>query len=242
MKRKSLYLFAGVAVAGVIAVVSVMVVRGHGANGSSGANSTRDGGVPSGASPAKVAQQVGSGSGALEGIAVHGHWTIEVRGTDGALVERREFENALTQVGAFELVAILSRSRGLPAWGIRLHTNLVDTGPCDTVLDGIGQDCVIMEASAGPGLTNVTNATVFKTLTVSPAALAQPLTLQGTAIATTNGPIDEVESLMCESIPPSVDPTACNSGPDKFTAKALVAPISVSTGQQILVTVAITFS
>jgi hypothetical protein len=248
MKRKSLYVLGGLMAAGVIAVVSVMVVRGHDASRSGGGSAARDGGVPSGASPAQVAQQVGSGSGAQEGIAVHGHWTIEVRGTDGALVQHREFENALTPPGQQNLVSILSRNRGLPAWGIRLlGPALVDSGPCDTITnDGIANNCVIVEASAGPGLTGLSGSTVFNTLTVSPpigGAIGSDLTLQGTAIAKTNATINEVDSLICTFAggAPSVNPSVCNST-DEFTSKVLNAPIPVSTGQQILVTVVISFS
>ena len=40
-----------------------------------------------------------------EGIKVHGHWTIEVRGPDGRLVERRQFENALVPATGANSVA-----------------------------------------------------------------------------------------------------------------------------------------
>src|SRR2546423_15522419 len=43
------------------------------------------------------------GRGQQEGIKVHGHWTIEVRNPDGTLVTHREFENALTSLGAYSL-------------------------------------------------------------------------------------------------------------------------------------------
>jgi len=43
------------------------------------------------------------GGGMLEGIKVHGHWVIEVRNPDGRLVQRRDFENSLTSVGAQNL-------------------------------------------------------------------------------------------------------------------------------------------
>jgi len=36
-----------------------------------------------------------SSRGPLEGITVHGHWTIVVRNADGSIVSRQEFENAL---------------------------------------------------------------------------------------------------------------------------------------------------
>ena len=43
------------------------------------------------------------GEGMHEGIKVHGHWVIEVRNPDGRLVQRRDFENSLTSVGAQNL-------------------------------------------------------------------------------------------------------------------------------------------
>src|SRR3989442_5421961 len=50
-----------------------------------------------------------SKGGQVEGIKVHGHWTIEVRNPDGTLVTRREFENGL--VGASGLAQILARQK-----------------------------------------------------------------------------------------------------------------------------------
>jgi hypothetical protein len=59
-------------------------------------------------SPSDQASQAAPSSGPREGIHVHGHWVIEVRNPDSTLVDRREFENALTENGKKMLVALLN--------------------------------------------------------------------------------------------------------------------------------------
>ena len=240
MSKKVLF-GLGVALVGAATVVVVAASGVYSSGGTPRTVAQRDS-APATQKAVSASQPADAPGATSEGIAVHGHWTIEVRNTDGALVQRREFENALTSAGRMYLTGTLSRSAGVPAWGILLHANLPDSGPCDTVLDTFGADCVIVEASGSGGISLWPNATLFNTLTISPTALGSPtLTLKGTAIATTNGTIDEVSSLMCVSSPPSFDPTVCNNS-NQFTTKALATPVSVSTGQQILVTVTIDFS
>ncbi len=243
--KKVLFGSGGVALIGAVVALVVIAVAGVYSSGSTSRTATQQDGAPAGAGAVNASQPGDAPGATSEGIAVHGHWTIEVHDTDGALVERREFENAITLFGRKSLAAILSRNAGPPAWGILLHTNIPDTGPCDTVLDAVGADCVIVEASGSGGLSTWPNGIFFKTLTISPAPATfglATLTLQGTAIAKTNGAIDVVKSLICISFTPlSVDPTTCNNS-DEFTAKALATPVSLSTGQQVLVTVTIDFS
>ena len=101
---------------------------------------------------------------------------------------------------------------------------------------------MILETSAGPGLTGWPNAAQFTTLTLLPAAFGgQEVTLTGTANALADGSITAVSSLMCVSYPPSLDPSVCNNG-QAATTKTLATPVALSTGQQIYVTVSITFS
>ncbi len=110
------------------------------------------------ATPPPVAQSAppagqSTPKGPHEGIAVHGHWTIEVRNPDGSLVRRVEFENSLdpgfTWVdgaltfdiagGATYLNALMTGQAGPPAgsWAMLLTGdtglgNLADTStaPC----------------------------------------------------------------------------------------------------------------
>ena len=107
---------------------------------------------PSGAAPS---------GGASQGIKVHGHWTIEVRNQDGSLVSRSEFENALAPDrgvgGGATLLAQILGSKQVPGtWGIRFHSNGVNTvfGPCQGgVTPPNGFPCGPSEAS---GLTVTT--------------------------------------------------------------------------------------
>src|SRR2546428_3795116 len=57
----------------------------------------------------KASARAESKGGQVEGIKVHGHWTIDVRNPDGKLVMHREFENALTAHGGGALFQLLGR-------------------------------------------------------------------------------------------------------------------------------------
>ena len=77
--------------------------------------------------PARATASAASESkgGQKEGIKVHGHWTIDVRNPDGKLVSHREFENALTVIGATSFANILGRQRTPYLWSILLLTGNV---------------------------------------------------------------------------------------------------------------------
>lgn len=59
-----------------------------------------------------VTEEKPSGDSRHEGIKVHGHWTIEVRNSDGTLATHREFENSLTQSTGSPLLANLLNTVG----------------------------------------------------------------------------------------------------------------------------------
>jgi hypothetical protein len=83
-----------------------------------------------------------------EGIKVHGHWTIEVRNPDGALVAHREFENSL-QGGpggrANFLSSVLSRQNTVGNWIIFLSANF---DPDSIFIDEAGTNAASQHASA----------------------------------------------------------------------------------------------
>ena len=176
--------------------------------------------------------------GPVEGIKVHGHWTIEVRSADGSLVERREFDNALTSQGGGTLTRVLTRSASIGAWGILLSSS-GGTHPC--IQSASPAPCLVRESVAGGGLTSWPGVTHFTTLTVGTDPPVSTVILQGTAIVEADGIIDVVESISCTAMPPSVDPAVCNNG-SVFTSQTLPSPVAVTAGQQVLITVQISFS
>ena len=182
-----------------------------------------------------------TGSEASEGIAVHGRWTIEVRDPDGGLVERREFDNALTIAGAAALAKTIGGLRVPAEWRVTLSR--LSTGgnsPCG----GAPAECIAVTSTM-----LLTGPNIFETLSVSvpnSGPNADKLVLSGSVTALVDGVIDTVGSniLFCGPVRPPG--TACGSGDGlgfSTITQASVSPaVSVVAGQQILVTVVITFS
>ena len=85
--------------------------------------------------------------------------------------------------------------------------------------------------------------THFPTLTVStPGGPPIESVLQGNFDAVSDGSISTVQSMNCFSIPANLDPGACNNQNTVVTETTLVTPVDVLAGQQVLVTVRISFS
>lgn len=182
-----------------------------------------------------------TGSEASEGIAVHGRWTIEVRDPDGGLVERREFDNALTIAGAAALAKTIGGLRVPAEWRVTLSR--LSTGgnsPCG----GAPAECIAVTSTM-----LLTGPNIFETLSVSvpnSGPNADKLVLSGSVTALVDGVIDTVGSniLFCGPVRPPG--TACGSGDllgfSTITQASVSPAVSVVAGQQILVTVVITFS
>jgi len=175
-----------------------------------------------------------TGNGSHEGIKVHGHWTIEVRNPDGSLVTRRVFENAYTPTNF--LASLLARQASVGFWSVGL--NGTNTVPAPCLSAGQPGACSIYEAGASAaGLAPSSN--IFTTLTVN--ANANTVVLAGTATVGQTGAINLVYTTptTCpNSTPPS---TPCLGQAQGFTLTG-IAPISVSLGQLVSVTVVISFS
>ncbi|MDO8717109.1 MAG: hypothetical protein Q7J73_09955 [Dehalococcoidales bacterium] len=171
-----------------------------------------------------------------EGIQVHGHWTIEVRNPDGTLAERREFENALGVEGDRLLSQVLGRTQSVGGWAILFNGNAFQIGGFASVgwiLENGG-----LNAPTGPGY--------FPTLTIDvPIAgtNADKLVLSGTATAQFDGNI--VTVLTRSNRRPNTEAPSSTYGGDGaviFTHTTLATPINLLAGQQVLVTVVISFS
>lgn len=201
-------------------------------------------GVDPGASvsnaPAQIAKAAPSG-GPQEGIKVHGHWTIEVRNPDGTLGTRREFENALTPSGASALAEFLARTKSVGSWRVNLEGSPVAASPCVVATGPIA--CSVVEPASGNS-----GPTFFPTLTIDAPTTgpnAGKFVLRGTATAQRDGNVGVVGTDFAEcsaTVAPSVPCPAfaiVQGGVFSFTS---TTPIPVSAGQQIQVTVVISFS
>lgn len=197
-------------------------------------------------SESSVAEEKSSGDGRHEGIKVHGHWTIEVRNPDGAVVTHREFENSLEHglgQGSQFLASVLGRQGTVGTWTIVLGSNAnAALNPC---INGVAPaPCLILEASSG----QATAAYAFATSTISVASNGS-LVLSGTMVAGQNGVIDNVGTT-ANACGPTTTPATCNyvSSPVPvtnnyaFTGAFLSPAVNVSLGQTVAVTVTFSFS
>lgn len=211
---------------------------------------------PGGLTPAAVTDPVDassavaarSASGPNEGIKVHGRWVIEVVNPDGTLADRREFDNAL--IGGAHLSALLARTTSVGKWAIDLRSSdpsLTNTEPqpCGSTTGLLGiithHPCVIAETG-----TSSASSTVFETLTVTAPAAGQPnagaLVLSGTATARADASIKKVTTSVGSCAATDAPATSCTGAPRiGITSTTLATPVAVLNGQQIQVTVVISF-
>ncbi len=230
---KSLKHVAGIAALGSFVlggILSVALLVGALDVGSDGADEASTSALPEQAGDA--GSNVASDSGFDEGIQVHGDWVIEVRNPDGSVAERREFQNALTSPASHYLDLVMARTASVGEWGVTL------VGTPDSC--GAGGNCFISEAG-GTHNWGIAADTQFATLVLSAEQNPNEFVLQGNFDAPIDTSISEVHTLACIRIPPSLNPAECNNT-STFTFKQLQSPVNVITGQQVLVTVRISFS
>jgi hypothetical protein len=202
--------------------------------------------------------------GQSEGIKVHGHWTIEVRNSDGTLATHREFENSLATAsnaggnGAGILAALLGRVVSAGSWNIAL------TGPSQSYA------IYINEPNSDASSYCVTQAAYYKSEN-DVAVCSNNLTLQGPQLSLADGTLTggtltfsgsatipqgfpatityvQTETFVCAA---SDSPPACTTDSasilSAFTARQLdglngdPAAVPVSSGQTVNVTVVISF-
>ena len=165
---------------------------------------------------------------------MHGDWTIDVFEPDGRLVQHHEFKNALLASGWIQLRLVLSRTVAQGEWGIDLHGSTSPQDPC--LSGGSPSICGIVESTSG-----LSGSSVFKNLSIS--LITGGIRLSGTATAAKDGDIGRVETF-AGNCAPSVAPASCVglTGSNVVTSTTLGAPVAVTTGQQIVATVNITFS
>lgn len=194
-------------------------------------------------SPGKTRAERG---GQKEGIAVHGHWTIDVRNPDGRLVTRRDFENKLEIEGNAALARVLGREQTVGLWYVILYS-FEGNHPCAD--GGNASACNIFETTV-TGLTSTTSQ--FNTLKVSVPTSAPALVLKGTAIASRTGVIDVVVTQLRTCLP-NKDCASIIGGQYPFSSKRLTdnqngtcvdraCAVTIVEGQTVDITVSFTFS
>jgi hypothetical protein len=161
-------------------------------------------------------------------VTVHGQWTIIVRNKHHKIVARRHFENALVPSGAAVLARLLSRASGAGSWGVN-----------------IGFGAIVDSTNTAPD-----SPPFYKNLTVTAPTSgpdANKVVLSGTATPSADFTITNVDTYLGECTGP---PTAGCVSPatTQFTHKALdglngdPAAVPVAAGQQVAVTVKLSFS
>ena len=174
----------------------------------------------------------GASRAASANIALHGHWTIQIR-DHGHVVRTVRFHNELTATGIGELTSILSHQRGITGWMIELFGNPT---PC-----GGRSACDIGEPQVSPSTLN--GAGVYN-LTVSP--ITNGFELKGTATPDVDTTINQVWTVLVgcnrNTAQSSCSGTVGTQGIGQVTSRALSPGIPVSAGQQILAKADLTLS
>jgi len=170
-----------------------------------------------------------SADGMNEGVAVHGHWTITVV-REGEVVDRWEFENALTFGGRAHLAHLLAGTLSTGPWTVLVQADGAGSLCADNeFILGDDTDCTISEASAELAASASANDTVI---------------LQGTETVQRDGNLQDVQTFQwwCAD---STAPNGCTpQGQNRaqFTQADLDPLIPVQDGDQIEVTVELSFN
>ncbi|SNS72501.1 hypothetical protein SAMN05421770_10277 [Granulicella rosea] len=179
-----------------------------------------------------------------EGIRVHGHWIVDVKNPDGALVQHHDFQNALLSTGSQMLAGLLG-SEFVPAnWAILLNGTTSICGSAN--LCGIVQS---LTTQPGAALCNPGTAVCDTGLTQTVTNVGS-MVLAGNFVATQAGSITTVIGYLgfCLTTPGAAySPQSCTTGAPSSSAgnvfsSATIPAITVAAGQTVEVTVTYTFS
>jgi len=203
------------------------------------------------------------------GIKVHGHWTLVVKNADGSVAKHVEFENTLQTDGGTDLISgLISGQYAIGTWTINFgsggtvgpcSTNSVIHSPCNIVqptASDLAAGCSASLAQVSP------QPFCYATLTRS-LSPQHTFILSGQAFVDTTTTINTVDTfaVYCEPNGPStgpitpstVSPSSClagtsNSNGEIFTLASSTstppafAPVNVTAGQTVTVTVQFSFS
>lgn len=179
-------------------------------------------------------------------ITVHGHWIIEVRDPDGSVADRVEFDNHLEASGARLLARLLRGDMVSGVWNIQLWS-----------VGDQAQLCFISSANQTPTVCNLhtpsftplPGGTPTLDVQYGTAAFDGALMLTGAVVADRTGVVSRVvtQSYGCladVTRDDCVDDYArsSRSGPDADFTETTIEPLQVIAGQEVDVTVVISFS
>jgi hypothetical protein len=163
-------------------------------------------------------------------VTVHGEWTILVRNKHHKIVARRHFENALVSSGAGTLAQLLTGNAVAGSWGVNVSFGaIVDQYNSAPDTPPFYKNLVVTAPTTGPD--------------------ANKVVLSGTATPSADTTITQVDTYVGTCPLPSTG-AHCSNVPAApgFTHKALdgvggdPAAVPVAAGQQVAVTVKLSFS
>jgi hypothetical protein len=185
------------------------------------------------------AKLAAAGAGA-DRIQVQGHWTVVVRSTSGKIVGRYHFHNDFvgpslgTSGGADALAEILSGTRAPGAWDVSIQGSACPASN--------GNFCQMFLPGASPSFFASPPDTKNLTVTApTTGADAFKIVLQGDVTATNDGTITRVGTGLQKCPASSGVGADCGVGYNEVTDRSLASAISVLAGQDISVTVKLSF-
>jgi hypothetical protein len=177
----------------------------------------------------------------VDGVQVHGHWTVVVRSTSGKVVGRYRFHNDFvgaalgTSGGADALAEILSGGAAPGAWDLTIQGSACPASN--------GNFCQMFMPAASPSFFASPPDTKNLTVTAPTSGTdAFTIVLQGDVTATSDGDITRVGSGLQKCPSAAAVGGDCGIGYNEITDRTLASPIPVSSGQDISVTVKLSFS
>ena len=177
-------------------------------------------------------------SGESVGITVTGDWLVTVKNSDGTVAKEERFHNAFTGQGIVARTFAHSATPG--RFWLLVADNAGTNNPCQ-ITSGTSTFQVACDDFEADDANAGAAANFFGNLTAT-ASTADELVVQGNITAQRNGQFDRV-IIRTSSCGAATAPTACHpNGYVSWSDRTLTTPITVVTGQQILITVTYTFS
>lgn len=188
-----------------------------------------------------------------EGIKVHGHWTLDVKDKDGAIVQHRDFQNSLVAAGATTLINLLTglasaeqmevgvgTTNNSHAYGLIVSTSSIAAGATCTNY----YSACFSNLARTYGVTNGYASSIILSGTVPAQSSAYTVTNVSSAVNSCG--------VSSGTAPTPVSPSACNGNVastnsgnqfyiSDFTA-ASISNLAVSAGQVLTVSFTLSFS
>jgi len=185
--------------------------------------------------PTEVSDSSTKSDGLSEGIQVHGDWVIEVHDPDGALVDKREFENEFK--GAEAIVEVLSREKR-PS-----HYRLMLQRPRG-ILSMLESTDVAPPGGYGANTLLVSNGGDGKLILQGELTISEVMANMGSYGEGSGHGIEMVKTFLglCNTNSTLSDCLGSTYAAQNFQGKALEPPINAEEGQKVIVTVTITIS